>query len=381
MWTPGPVIAVLLTVFAATAKTRAAPPDVPAPAASGDGEGAAPGDGGASALDDWSVIPILFYTPETSLGFGVAVIHSFDASSGPSPLSTLGAGVIVTAEEQLILRLQPDVRFDDALLQGAVRFQRYPTRFFGPDADPDDEGEPFDELAFWSTLDARYRLGRTGTPWEAVSVGARCDVHWNEVTAVEDGGRLAREAPLGVDPLVGLGCGPVVAWDTRDDVRLPSRGALIEARVMAWTALYGDPFIAAAGEVDVRGYLELGAGHVLAGHLRVRTVAGELPFQLLPRLGGSNEMRGWFEGHLRARSTFLAQLEWRLPLFWKLGAAVFASAGQAFPRWRDFGWDGMRFAGGAGLRYLLNVRQSVRVRFDVAWGSDLAAYVDVLESF
>lgn len=66
---------------------------------------------------------------------------------------------------------------------------------------------------------------------------------------------------------------------------------------------------------------------------------------------------------------------------WKLGAAVFASAGQAFARYDDIGWDGMRFAAGAGLRYLLNQRQSVRVRFDLAWGSDLAAYVDVLESF
>jgi len=334
-----------------------------------------------SALDDWSLIPIVFYTPETSLGFGLAVIHSFDASSGTAPLSTLAGGVIVTAEEQLIVRLQPDVRFDDVLLQGVLRFQRYPTRFFGPDADPDDDGERFDELALWANLDARYRLARPGATWDAVSVGARCDVHWNEITEVQEDGRLASQRPLGVAPLVGLGCGPVIAYDTRDDVRLPTRGALVEARLMAWTALYGERFTAALGDVDLRGYIPLGAGHVLATQLRWRTTAGDLPFQLLPRLGGSNEMRGWYEGHLRARSTILAQLEWRFPMFWKLGGALFASAGQAFARYDDIGWDGMRFAAGAGLRYLLNQRQSVRVRFDLAWGSDLAAYVDVLESF
>ena len=362
------------------------PPPIPGPGPIETAPAVAPepadDDDAPSSLDDWSFIPIVFYTPETSIGFGAAVIYSFDVSNHTAPsLSTLAGGIIVTGEEQVIARIEPDVRFEDVLMHGFVRFQRYPTRFFGPGGHPGDAGEPYDESTLSANLDTRYRLARPGELLDTASVGGRCDLAWNEIVGTREGGVLEAAHPLGLRPFVALGCGPVLAIDSRDDVRLPTRGVYAEARASVWSSLYGPPFQALMADLDVRGFLDLGAGHVLAGQVRFRTTEGALPFQLLPRLGGTNHLRGWFDGHLRDQNAILLQLEWRLPIVWKIGAAIFASTGQAFHRYRDMSFDDFRFAAGAGLRFLFNKKQTVSVRCDVAYGSDIAVYVDVLEAF
>lgn len=328
-----------------------------------------------SALDDWTLIPILFYTPETALGLGAAVVWSFDPTDGKAPLSTIGSGLIVTTEEQLIFRIEPDIRLESFILHSFVRVQRYPTRYFEDGARLSDEGEPYDEASVLASLDGRLRIDHE------LAAGVRCDLLWDEVLDLKAGGVLDDAPVLGKRPYVATGCGPVVAYDTRNDVRLPSRGIYAEARLEGWGSLYGESFEALQSDLDFRGFVDLGKGHVLAAQARLRATLGDLPFQLLPRLGGSNYLRGWFEGHLLSHNAALVQLEWRFPLFWKIGASVFASAGEAFKRFEDFSLDDMRFGGGAGLRWLVNKRQSVSVRIDLAYGSDFAAYVDVLEAF
>jgi len=328
-----------------------------------------------SVWDDWSVIPILFYTPETSVGFGAAVVFSFDPTDGKAPLSTIGGGVILTAEEQLIFRIEPDIRLDSLILHSFVRAQRYPTRFFAAGAHPGDPGEPFDEASLLASVDARFRID------ERVAAGVRCDLLWDELLERKPGGVLDSAPVIGKTPYVASGCGPVIAYDTRNDVRLPSRGIYAEARLLGWTGITGESFSALQSDLDLRGFVDLGAGHVLASQFRFRATAGELPFQLLPRLGGSNYLRGWFEGHLLSNNVLLAQLEWRFPVVWKIGAAVFVSAGEAFRRFDQLSFDGVRVGAGGGLRLLVNKRQSVNVRIDLAYGSDFSAYVDVLEAF
>jgi len=379
------LIGATLVLVASGSATRATPSEPPLAVPRTDTPDTAstvPDPDAPDALDDWSFIPVVFYTPETSFGFGAAVIHSFNPTTSPTTqLSTMAAGVIVTTEGQVVVRLEPDFRFDDVFMQGVVRFQRYPTRFFPGGGHPGDPGEPYDELAFISNMDVRYRLGPIGSTLEHLSGGVRCDVRWNEVTEVTADGDFVTADPLGLDPYAALGCGPVLAFDTRDDVRLPSRGLYMQTRLAGFVGLYGESFTTLVGDLDLRAYVDLGKRHVLASQLVLRATLGDLPYQLLPRLGGSSLHRGWFEGHLRDQNTLLLQFEWRFPLVWKLGATVFASAGQAFDRFSELSPDGLRFAVGAGLRFFLNQRQKVNLRLDLAWGSGFAAYVDVLEAF
>jgi len=381
--------ALILMLFASASTLHATPTKVPVPVPWSDStppamrpDASLVDPDSPDALDDWSFIPVVFYTPETSVGFGAAVIHSFNPStSGLAQLSTLAVGLIATTEGQVVVRVEPDIRFDDVLMQGVLRFQRYPTHFFPDGGHPGDDGERFDELAFITHMDIRYRLGAPDTALVDLAGGLRCDVRWGDVTDTVPDGLLASADPLGLDPFVAAGCGPILAYDTRDDVRSPSSGLYAQARLAGFFALYGDSFTALLADLDLRAYVDLGNRHVLASQFALRSTLGTLPFQMTPRLGGSTQHRGWFEGHLRDQSTLLLQLEWRFPLVWKFGATVFASAGQAFDRFDAISADSLRFAAGAGLRFFLNERQKVNLRLDVAWGSGLAVYVDVLEAF
>lgn len=331
---------------------------------------------GRSWLDDWSILPVLFYSPETEIGLGLAVIWSLELPEGNPTVSTVAVGVIYTTREQFITRLEPDLRFgEDAFVHAVVRYQRFPTRYFDQGAHPDDPGDPYDERSFFGHLDGRL------TASGKLRAGLRWEYRHNTVTDVTPDGPLARSGHSGLGTYFASGLGPVVSLDTRDDPRGPRHGVLAELRAIGFASATGADFDALQVGLEVRGYLHLGHGHVLAGEVQAQLTAGDVPFQLLPHLGGANHLRGWYEGHLRNRHTLLGQLEWRFPLSSRFGGAAFVALGEAVPELGALSLERVRAGAGLGLRYLLNRRQNVSIRLDLAWGSGFGAYFDVLEAF
>ncbi len=325
--------------------------------------------------DDWSLLPLIFYTPETSVGFGLAIVHSFDLDKDRAPLSTIGAGVIVTVKEQILARIEPDLQLRGASIHANLRFQRFPTRFFAPGGHLGDKGEGYDERMALGSVFAHATVAGP------LAIGGGCEFRWNDMLEVKPDGLLAGTRDMGLATYTSLGCGPTVTYDTRDDLRLPHKGLLAELKALVLGGLGGAEFFGVQMSLDLRAFAHLGKDHILAAQLRLESTVGDMPFQLLPKLGGPNVMRGWYEGHLRGNHSLLAQLEWRFPLFWKLGFVVFGGIGETAHRIDEFDAEHLRFSVGGGVRLLLNKKQSVVVRLDAAYGSGFAAYLDVLEAF
>ena len=368
-----PPLVLLLALAVGTGPARAEPePPADGPPAESVPDHAAK----RSWLDDWTVLPILFYSPETEIGLGLAVIRGLELPEGNPIVSTVAFGIIYTTREQFITRLEPDLRFgDDAFVHAIIRYQRFPTRFFDPGAHPGDAGEPYDERSLFGHLDGR--ITATGK----LRVGLRWEYRYNTVTEHVAGGELEASGLSGLGSYFTSGLGPVVSLDTRDDPRRPHHGVLAELRVIGFSALTGAGEDALQVGCEVRGYVDVGHGHVLAGEVHAQLTAGDLPFQLLPHLGGASHLRGWYEGHLRNRHALLGQLEWRFPIASRFGGAAFVALGEAVPGLGELSLERLRAGAGLGLRYLLNRRQNVSVRLDVAWGSGFGAYFDVLEAF
>ncbi len=330
----------------------------------------------SSWTDDWSILPVVFYSPETDFGFGAAVIRSFALPEDNPSISTVALGIIYTTKGQLITRLEPDLRFGNtAFLNLVLRYQRYPTRFFDPAVHPDDPGEPFDEASLIGHVDGRVTL--TGR----LRAGLRWEYRYNDVSETVPGGALEQSGYPGLGSYFASGIGPVISFDSRDEPRLPKRGLLLELRALGFANYTGSNFAALRVDAEVRGYLSLGNCHVLAGEILAQVSTGDLPFQLLPRLGGASHLRGWYEGHLRNQHALLGQLEWRFPIVGRVGGAAFVAVGQTVPNLADLSLERMRVGAGLGLRYLLNQRQNVTIRLDLAYGSGFGAYFDVLEAF
>jgi outer membrane protein assembly factor BamA len=101
---------------------------------------------------------------------------------------------------------------------------------------------------------------------------------------------------------------------------------------------------------------------------------GTVPFQLMPQLGGSELLRGYFGGRFRERQLLAAQAEFRSSLWKRIGLVAFADTGQVAHDLDGFGADRFRFSYGAGLRILLIPQEGMNLRADFGFGEDESGF-------
>lgn len=167
---------------------------------------------------------------------------------------------------------------------------------------------------------------------------------------------------------------------TRTAVRLdqvPLSGASRGGRVQISHAWFHDrglgQFSFRQTTVDVQQHLPFLHGHRVWSlrALGVSSDAAEgrqVPFYLMPALGGSDRGRGFPTFRFRDRSLLLLQTEYRYVVNSFVAAALFADAGQVAPSLDAISWSGFRTSYGFGLR--LGTRGSAALRLDLAFGGE-----------
>ena len=344
---------------------------------------AAVADAASSDPSGWSVVPFVLpaYQPETSFLIGAAAIlgHRPRAGSGlrESAVSVVGAASV---RKQFSVALTPDLfAFGDAMhFGGTLSAAHFPDTFYGIGAETsEDDAEPYTADVFELELSPRWRVV------DSLYVGPSVRVQSVSVVEVEAGGLLDAGDLIGSDGGLTLQLGVSAFWDTRSSTLYPTAGGIIRLNLRSSLESLGSDYDFDVLRLDVRRYLTLPwhRRHVLAlmGLLELR--AGEPPLYDLGRLGGGEIMRGYYEGRYRDRQYYAAQAEYRLPLFWRVGAVGFASIGGVA---RDVGADLFstpRLAAGGGVRVAPVADVPINVRLDVAYGSDLNVYFNLGEAF
>ena len=87
----------------------------------------------------------------------------------------------------------------------------------------------------------------------------------------------------------------------------------------------------------------------------------EIPFFLLPSLGGGSNLRGFSSWRFRDRHSLLLQAEWRISVNRFLDTAVFYDAGQVAARTQALGFDGLKSDYGFGVRFHSPFATALRV--------------------
>ncbi len=160
--------------------------------------------------------------------------------------------------------------------------------------------------------------------------------------------------------------GVTLLSDTRDAPGHPTKGRLYRA---AWT-MYGD-VTGGAYSFDrydletVRFIPVAGARGVVVlhwwGSFTTTSQTGQVPFYLMPSLGGNNTLRGYDDYRFHDRHMMVANVESRWALLPHVDGAVFLDAGNVGPRLADLDFD--RTSWGVGVR-IHNVRSTL-VRIDI----------------
>lgn len=355
----------------------------PAPPREGEPESAAEAPARAAAQQaahaegaSWFALPVLFWLPETQLGYGALGGLHFHVGDAERASSAFLSGVY-TLEKQGSIDLAGDLTVPNgAFVNGRVRAVHFPDRFFGigPDSRESDE-EPFTRRSVEGFLSAEVPV--RGSP---LRVGPRLELRAEEILDVEPGRALASGEVEGSTGFTGVGVGAGLSRDTRDTAFWPSRGSL----VMAWWVLYppalsrNDGF--GRGLAEGRRFVPLGHGRTLGLAGILEWAHGSPPFTVLPRLGSTRFLRGYREGRFRDRLGWSGQAELRTPLVGPLSGTVFAALGNVAPRASALD-DVPKVAGGVGLRWRLT-GQGANVRVDLAASeAGPSIYVLVLEAF
>jgi hypothetical protein len=189
-------------------------------------------------------------------------------------------------------------------------------------------------------------------------------------------GRIVKSAGLGI----------LLCYDSRDVPSNPNKGIYINIDELIYSkSLSGDYNYKILG-VDYRQYLPvIRKGSLLALQLKSKLGFGDIPWTDLQKLGTPNDLRGYFWGQYRDKSSLIFQLEYRHTFninesenLSRHGFVFWIGGGTVFPDINHI--NDLLFTTGAGYRYEIQPQKNIRI--DIGFGTEnVGIYVGYNESF
>jgi outer membrane protein assembly factor BamA len=326
-------------------------------------------------------LPIVYYTPETKIAGGVGGIyymHSLKDQLKGHP-STFFMDIVYTQQKQFLLEITPDLYLSNGKchMKGYLGFKRYTENFYGIGSQTLDEmEEDFSYRSFKLTSSLRRRLKPN------LYVGIQYDFEHSTITETKPGGILDSGDVLGVEGGIISGLGIILVQDSRDNVFFPTKGILLQTDAMLFSPAFASDFSFRRFTFDFRQYVTVFDRHVLALQQSVQATSGNVPFQWLPMLGGSSVMRGFIQGRFRDKNAIFLQMEYRVPLFWRLSAASFIGYGDVAEGLKAFKLNDFKISGGLGIRLQVNRKSGTNVRLDFGFTKgNFSVYAMINEAF
>jgi outer membrane protein assembly factor BamA len=334
-------------------------------------------------------LPVIFYTPETGFGFGLAASYYVRLSDPPAdePDAVVQPSLfqffaVYTSKSQIVTQLSSNLFLSGTQYRSfsELGYAKFPTRFWGIGNDtPEDAGEDYTPVQLGiMTADFQRELKRG---WYAGLAGRAVR---REIKEVEEGGLLDSGEIPGSDDGWMVGLGLVGTRDTRESTTFPTSGSFHQVRGTYHGSALGSDFDFGSYLLDLRRYFSVGSRKVVALRATGMARSGSAPFDFLPQLGGDSLLRGYFQGRFTDRQLMAFQAEFRGPLWWRFAWVGFGAAGQVADDWGGFAMDGFKTSVGGGLRILINKQETLFIRADYGLGLTTGSsgfYLSIGEAF
>lgn len=329
----------------------------------------------------FQLLPIIYYTPETRMAFGAGGIlrFKFDLKDSLLPVSRVTPTFVYTLNEQVLAQVGFDLHVNRKWrVFGDMGYFVYPYFFAGVGNNHNGESLEWYDATYPKLNLNVYRHVIS----DSISVGLRYDLQNSKITPV-DGGELELGEYPGVNGSVQSSIGFGFLYDSRDYQLSATKGWFADLSVMwadEWSgSSYNDQFI----KLDIRKYLPIFSNKdVVALQFYSELHNGNVPFNLMSLLGGSERMRGYREGVFRDRQMLIYQVEYRSRLFFKyFGLAAFANLGGIGSNLEDVNAN-YRYTLGGGIRIAPVPTERYFIRLDYGVGHDTQGfYIAVGEAF
>lgn len=329
----------------------------------------------------FQVLPSVYYTPETRMAFGAVGILSFkfDPNDSLLQVSKISPSFIYTQNKQVLSLISFDLYpHRKWRIFGDMGYFIYPYFFSGVGNDH--------SISYYEWYDATYPKLNVNAYRkvisDSISVGLRYDFQKSDIVPKENG-ILESGDYHGKNGSTQSSIGLGVRYDSRSHIWSSTSGWYADFSVMfseeAIGATYSDQFYT----LDVRKYFSISKRKaVLALQFYGEMHSGNVPFNLMALLGGSEQMRGYRKGVFRDRTMLVYQAEYRSRLFFKYFTfALFANSGGIGNSFEEVQAN-YKFTAGGGLRYTPLPKERLFIRFDYAWGDQTEGfYMAIGEAF
>lgn len=311
-----------------------------------------------------SVIGGPFYSSDVKFGVGLVVAgqyhHGSDTLSVPSMASakvklstTLFYGVGVEG-----LHIFPE---DKLRLEYDLEFQSMPTYFWGIGYEA---GRDKDNKTKYTNKGVNIRadiLRRISGP---LFVGALIQGCYTKATNIKKPD-FWNNLP---EHVINFAVGGEVRYDSRDFPKNAYTGWEISLAGKWWPYFLGDNKSFGSVQFSVSHYNQVWKGGVLAGRFHTICTMHSTPWAMMPTLGGSSIMRGYYEGQYRDKSEFDFTLELRQHVWRRSGIVAWAGVGSVFPKISALRFNHLLPNAGVGYRWEFKKRVNVRLDFGVGKG-------------
>ena len=160
--------------------------------------------------------------------------------------------------------------------------------------------------------------------------------------------------------------GVSVRYDSRDNLTATERGVMVSFEQRFSPKFMGNRQAYSSTEVAAAGYKNVWRGGVLAARLHGVWNFGNVPWPLMATFGGSNSMRGYYQGRYRDKCALDFTIELRQHVWRRNGIVVWGGVGSVFPKMSAMRFDRLLPNGGVGYRWEFKKRTNVRLDFGIA---------------
>ncbi|MCH5220199.1 MAG: BamA/TamA family outer membrane protein [Muribaculaceae bacterium] len=164
------------------------------------------------------------------------------------------------------------------------------------------------------------------------------------------------------------GVGITAYYDSRDVPFNAYRGIFLRYNQVFNPRFMGNKYAFSQSELTASVYKKVWKSGVLAAMYHADITYGNTPWGMLPTFGGSERMRGYYEGRFRDKCEMDITVELRQHIWRRNGIVVWIGAGTIFPKFSDF--DIHHVLPNAGVGYRWEFKQRVNVRLDFGIGKD-----------
>jgi hypothetical protein len=331
------------------------------------------------------VMPLIYYTPDTRFAAGAMGVYYFHTGNNDSllynttRLSYIKLLADYTQNKQLDIWSSWNIFTNEErfLFKGELRYRNFPDRYYGvgnTTSKEDEEYYSYDLLGFKLLALRKVRNG--------LFIGLDYQFTKEYNFKYFENKELINGTVPGYNGGIGSAMGFVAVHDTRDNVVNAYSGELFEVSSYFNTHYLGSTFDFTNINVTFNKYFEIKKDHVIATNTVINMNYGVVPFLDMAKVGGDDILRGYAKNRYRDHHFAGTQVEYRFPLFWRLGMVTFAGIGDVFRTTKDLTLNNLKYTYGAGLRFRVNTKERLNVRFDYGFGrKHNSFYITLTEAF